>query len=49
MCAIDSFTKFLTADPLKSKSEADFLAGLMETFKNLGGKPLGGAGSWGGK
>jgi hypothetical protein len=27
--------KFLTVVPLKSKSESDFLAGLMEAFKNL--------------
>ena len=39
MCAIDSFTKILTVIPLKSKSESDFLARLMEAFKNLGGKP----------
>ena len=39
MCAIDSFTKFLSVVPIKSKSESDFLAGLMEAFKNLGGKP----------
>ena len=39
MCAIDSFTKFLTVVPLKSKSEADFLVGLMGSFKNTGGKP----------
>ena len=39
MCAIDSFTKILTVVPLKSKSESDFLAGLMECFKNLNGKP----------
>jgi hypothetical protein len=36
MCTIDSFTKFLAVIPLKSKSESDFLAGLMESFKNLG-------------
>ena len=40
MCAIDSFTKFSSIGPLKSKSEADVLAGLMDTSKNLGGKPL---------
>ena len=39
MCAIDSFTRFLTVVPLKSKNEANFLAGLMECFKDLGGKP----------
>lgn len=39
LCAIDSFTRFLTVIPLKSKGESDFLAGLMEAFKNLGGKP----------
>ena len=39
MCGIDSFTRFLTVIPLKSKSESDFLAGLMEAFHNLGGKP----------
>ena len=39
MCAIDSFTKFLIVVPLKSKSESDFLSGLMECFKNLNGKP----------
>ena len=39
MCAIDAFTRFLTVVPIKSKSESDFLAGLMECFKNLGSKP----------
>ena len=39
MCAIDSFTKFLLVVPITSKSESDFLAGLMEAFKNFGGKP----------
>ena len=39
MCCIDSFTKFLSVVPLKSKNEANFLSGLMESFKNLGGKP----------
>ena len=39
MCAIDAFTRFLTVVPLKGKNEANFLAGLMECFKNLGGKP----------
>ena len=39
MCAIDSFAKCLTVVPIKSKSESDFLAGLMESLKNLGGKP----------
>ena len=39
MCAIDSFANFLIVVPIKSKSESDFLAGLMEAFKNLGGKP----------
>ena len=33
MCAIDSFTICLTVVPWKSKSESDFLAGLMESFK----------------
>jgi hypothetical protein len=53
MCAIDSFTKFLTVVPLKSKNESNFLAGLMESFKNLGGKPkviyADQEGSWTGK
>ena len=40
LCAIDSFSRFLTVAPLKSKSESDFLAGVMEAFRNLGGKPL---------
>ena len=40
LCAIDSFSRFLTVVPLKSKSESDFLAGVMEAFRNLGGKPL---------
>ena len=31
MCCIDSFTNFLIVVPLKSKSESDFLAGLMES------------------
>ena len=38
MCCIDSFTKFRTVVPIKSKGEPDFLAGLMESFKNMGGK-----------
>ena len=38
MCAIDSFT-CLTGVPLKAKREADFLARLTESFKNLGGRP----------
>ena len=33
MCAIDAFTRFLTVVPIKSKSESDFLAGLMECCK----------------
>ena len=53
MCAIDSFTRFLTIVPLKSKNEANFLAGLMECFKDLGGKPkviyADGEGSFNGK
>ena len=53
LCAIDSFSRFLTVVPLKSKSESDFLAGVMEAFKNLGGKPLviysDQEGSWNGK
>ena len=32
MACSDSFTKFLTIVPLNSKSESDFLAGLMESF-----------------
>ena len=40
LCAIDSFSRFLIVVPLKSKSESDFLAGVMEAFRNLGGKPL---------
>ena len=33
LCAIDSFSRFLTAVPLKSKSESDFLAGVVEAFR----------------
>ena len=53
MCAIDAFTRFLTVVPLKSKAEGDFLAGLMECIKNLGGRPKviysDQEGSWNGK
>ena len=53
MCAIDSFTKFLTVVPMPSKKEPDFLAGLMQCFNNLGGKPQSiyadDEGSWHGK
>ena len=30
MLCIDTFTQFLSVVPIKSKSEGDFLAGLME-------------------
>ena len=40
LCASDLFSRCLTVVPLKSKRESDFLAGVVEAFKNLGGKPI---------
>ena len=40
MCALDSLTRSFYGGPVRSKSEADCLFGLIECSKNLGGKPF---------
>ena len=39
MCAIDSFTKFVAVEPMKTKMEHAFLSALVDCFKTLGGSP----------
>ena len=39
MIMIDIFTKFMVVVPLKSKTEGDVAAGLMESILKMGGKP----------
>ena len=41
MCAVDAFAKFASVVPFKSNNAANLLDGLKETFKNLGGAPMG--------
>ena len=37
---VDAFTKYTEVIPLKTKTEGSLLAGLMEGFAKMGGKPI---------